>query len=46
MIIDHRQIQLVGRGRDRPVGDTSRDYYPESKRQYTNNANNPREAIL
>jgi hypothetical protein len=45
---DHRSSTNAtsGRGRDRSLGDINRDYYPESKRQYTNNANNQREAIL
>jgi len=45
---DHRSSTNTnsGRGRDRSLGDTNRDYYPEPKRQYTNNANNQREPIL
>ena len=45
---DHRSVinNTSGRGRDRSIGDTNRDYYPEPKRQYTNNANNQREPIL
>ena len=35
-----------GHGRNRSLDESDRDYYPEPKRQYTNNANNQREAIL
>jgi hypothetical protein len=45
---DHRSSTNTnsGHGRDRSLTDTSRDYYPGPKRQYTNNTNNPREAIF
>ena len=35
-----------GHGRDRSLEDSTRDYYPESKRQYTNTANHQRDEML
>jgi hypothetical protein len=39
-------VSSGGRARDRSSDDAERNYYSESKRQYTDNVNNHRDAIL